>query len=918
MVRAHTGRPLSADAIDELAHHIEDHYAALIAAGQAPDAALAQARQECRRLLASGTRVDLRMRRLSVAERVRRFVEIDVRHATRRLWRSPAFTSAAIVVLGLGLGLNTAVFSVINAVLWRPVGAANERGLVFVYDVTPPREPGAVSFAAFAALASHTDVFSALEGLTSDRNGWARVNGMAIHLRGAAVTGGYFDVLGVQPQLGRRFTEDDDRAAAPPVIMLSDSYWASAFQRDPQVLGRTLDLATGEIGVLSSAPMRPYTVIGVLPRGFTGSGMALGRGPDYWVLASQRYPDYACPSHQYAPGYPREPDFLPVGRLADGVSVAAAAAFVRAYRDESRRDGLPTTMLELRESRAVSLPFALPGRRVLPSQFVAGLLIVSALLLAVAASNLVGLLLARGVGASHDIAVRVSLGAGRGLVMRQRLTESVILALAGAAAGVPVALMLVRALTASVPASAAYASSLFISDISLDARVLSFAVVSALVIAIVIGIVPARQAAVVDVAGALHRASADSRERTSRVRRWVLVPQAAIALAFLLVAASVARTMVATEFASPGYEPSQLVEVEFSVPWPDGCGADQRSSRVAAAREAQRELTVRVAGAVRGLPSVAAATLGDARAYDMLGGDEVVVPDRGGGRRHIGVRTHGAGEEFFDVMRIPVRAGRTFVASEVQRPPSRTPDVVIVSDAFARSAWPGQPAIGQRLAFQRAGEAPPEQWAEVVGVVGDILPAVTDGWPAPTVYRPGRGSGVTAVLARARTSTADALRDIGDLIRAQDPSAIVTQATTFEAEIAARRFYRRAAVGLLTSAAGAGMLLAAIGLYGVVAYSLAQRVREFGVRTALGAGPVDLAMLVVREFVVIIGISAAAGVAIAMAAGGLLSHSLGAVLVPSIWLVAGGCVAVTVVFLAACYLPARRAADVDVAALLRS
>jgi predicted permease len=647
-----------------------------------------------------------------------------------------------------------------------------------------------------------------------------------------------------------------------------------------------------------------------------GSGMTMGRGPDYWVLASQRYPDYVCPSHQYAPGYPREPDFLPVGRLADGVSAAAAAAFVRAYRDESRRDGLPTTMLELRESRAVSLPFAVPGR-MRPSQFVAGLLIVSGLLLAVAASNLVGLLLARGVGASHDIAVRVSLGAGRGLVMRQQLTESVILALAGAAAGVPVALMLVRALTASVPASAAYASSLFISDISLDARVLSFAVMSALTIAIVIGIVPARQAAVIDVAAALHRTSADSRERSSRVRRWVLVPQAAIALAFLLVAASVARTMVATEFASPGYEPSQLVEVEFSVPWPDDCVADQRSSRVAAAQEAQRALTARVAAAVRGLPSVAAATLGDVRAYDMPGGDEVVLPDPGG-RRHIGVRTHGAGEDFFDVMGIPVRAGRTFVASEVQRRPSRTPDVVIVSDAFARVAWPGQPAIGQRLALQRAGEVPPEKWAEVIGVVGDILPAVTNGWPAPTVYRPGRSSAVTAVVARARISTADALRDIGDLIRAQDPSAIVTQATTFEAEIAARRFYRRAAVGLLTSAAGAGMLLAAIGLYGVVAYSLAQRVREFGVRTALGAGPMDLAMLVVREFVVIIGISAVTGVAISMGAAGLLSQSLGTVLVPPIWLVTGGCVTVTAVFLAACYLPARRAADVDVAALLRS
>jgi hypothetical protein len=363
------------------------------------------------------------------------------------------------------------------------------------------------------------------------------------------------------------------------------------------------------------------------------------------------------------------------------------------------------------------------------------------------------------------------------------------------------------------------------------------------------------------------------------------------------------------------------VGVGFSLPRPDACDVLGSTRALYERSRQQREaLAVSVAQALPGLPSLASSALSGLNPYDLTSGmgGTVVTPESYASGKHFGVRSQTVSSEFFETLGIRVIAGRTFLPSE--RPGTgmsySEPGSAIVSRALAAQLWPGQQAIGQLVARHQPDSPAPKRWAEVVGVVDDVLPALNDGWPAPMIYLP-TGFEIGTVVARAKGSTSDAIRDISKTVLASNPSAIILRARTFVDDISERRFTRRLAVSILGIAAVVGLALAAIGLYGVVSYSLAQRLREFGIRVALGASYADLVRLVIAEGALIATIGSIIGLAAAYSAIGLISSKL--VAIPSVnaaIVIAGPAIVFAAVALA-CYLPARRAAKVDPLIVLR-
>jgi predicted permease len=920
-------RGLSPEAVDELAQHLEDCFQAVVARGGTEADALKTAEAELASLSVSDKRsLDIRTPRVGLAERIRQFVHIDLRDAFRRLRRSPGFSLLAIGVLAVGLGVNTAIFTLINAALFKPLPVKNPESLVFVYDIYPKTAPSIRDD--YEALAARKDLFSELAGYGGDQNNWATIDGRLEMVIGAVITENYLSMLGVTPQLGRGFGVGEDAASAEPTVLISDSFWKARFNTDPNILGRRIRLMAGR-GITADRG-RDYTIVGVLPPGFNGTGTSASwLTPSYWVLPKQRDTDFICAAEARYPGYPWVSYVVPVGRLNDGVTVKQAAQALRNWLPPSRasrplgdapaklRDG---EFIEVTSTRQVRLPYEVSGQLV-PEQVATALITVSGLVLVIAVANLAGLLLARGVTGRGEIAVRLSLGAGRWRIARQQITGSLVLTIIGGLCSIPIAGALARLIVANLPTQTGGAGATIVSfSTAIDARVLMFSAVACLLAGIVVGVPSARQASRTDVLPALQQAAGSSHSR-KRLRHLVVIPQIGLSLTLLIVTGAVARTIVTSELAPPGYQPEGLVAVGFSMPRPDACEVvGSRSAVYEKSRQQIDALRMSVAQALPGLPSLASSALSDLNPYNLTGGNggSVVTPESHAMGRHFGVRSQNISPEFFDTLGIQVIAGRTFLQSEVTRTGAGywEPGSAIVSRTLAAQLWPGQQAVGQVVARHQPDAPAPKRWAEVVGVVDDVLPALNDGWPAPTIYFPS-GLDAWTVVARARGSTSDAIRDITNIVLASNPSAVILRARTFVDDISERRFTRRLAVSILGIAAMIGLALAAIGLYGVVSYSLAQRLREFGIRAALGASYADLVRLVIVEGVFVATVGSVIGLAAAYSAIGLISSKLVAIPSVNVAIVIAGPAIVFIAVALACYLPARRAARVDPLVVLR-
>ena len=826
----------------------------------------------------------------------------DLRHVARGLGRSPGFAGPVVLVLALGIGANTALFSVVYGLLLRPLPYPDSEAIVLAGKVWPDRTgPPTLTNPELRALWADAGSFEQLGASSRLAVTWSRPDG---NLSGAAVTPSYFSVLGTAPQLGRLFTAADAEVGAPPVVLLSHDVWTSRFGSDPDVVGATVDMALG-----------PHTVVGVLPEGFEPARSSAR----FWT------PLVVAPYEPSPDGALEDPGFmLGIGRLRPGVSLDRAQAEVGTIIDRQRADRPWPESDPAPEGRVVRLREEL-GRPFRPA--LAMLAAATGLVLLMACANVAGLLLARGIARRRELAIRGALGAGGGRVVRQLLTESVLLSVAGGAVGCAMAAVIVRAAPALIPRSVPG-----LADVALDGVVLAFTAWLSVAAGLLFGTAPALAWSRVDLTRALnagHGATGGGlgRLRTNRGQAGLAVAQVALAVVLLTGAGLLLRSFVAFVTLDRGFDPTDVVQVNVSVGAPgvsvrlgggrlDPDEVDARNAVVLQATEALRRQMARL----EDLPGVAAVALSSdrplnsadsMRPFEVAGRPAPSDPDE---QSWASVRTVDPG--YAEVMRLRLRDGR-FLA-EHDEPGS--PRVAVVSESFARVAFGGEPAVGQRV---RLGYG--EEW-EVVGVVADVTPLYD------LSRLPGAGdvylsmlqedrdlspySSLPVVMVRADGDPDALFPFVRTVLARVHPEAQVYATpldTTLSREAAQPRFYALCA-GIFAAVA---LLLAAFGLYSILSYAVSQRRRELGVRMALGAGRADVILLVVRQGGMLVAAGVVLGVLAAAAASRVIESILFGITATDSPTFAGVTTVILAAGLLACWLPARRATRVDPMEVLR-
>jgi predicted permease len=831
----------------------------------------------------------------------------DLRYALRRMRRSPGFTVVSVVVLALGIGVNTALFSIVNTLFLKPLPVRAPEELVYIYSGQPNGQLApTMSRDLFDFFEQHAADLVELTG-HGPAGAALTAGGEAERVSGELVRSSYFDLLGVKPILGRGLGPAEDDASNPePAIVISYELWQRRFQADAAIVGRRVEVER-----------QPFTIVGVMEPGFRGLS-------DFWTPSQF----WASP-RQVFPGLPIGE--APIGRLKPGVSFESFRAFVEAKTPELQQmrleqmspaerarfgDRIRRSTYPVFRASQLRMPFH-PQARVVPPGLLIAVTVVVGLVLVIASANIAGLLLARGVTRMAEVAVRRALGAGGWRLTRQLLTEAVLLSLIGGALGLLVARNVVALFRAYTPAQ-------FALDATMDPRVLFFGVLLCLGAGMVVGLAPALQAAKVGVLEALGAGIAGAPCIRRRLRYGIVIPQVGLSLVLLTIAGIHVRSLAETELKDPGYRTDQVVlNVYREAPWraPDtrrGTSEDRRKDAEDQAR-GERLFRTNVLERVGALPHVAASaftsrlpagadlpSLGPVMTYDgFLAGSQVTES---------ALRAE-VSDGYFDVMGMHLLAGRRFD----ERDAIGNRNVAIVSEALASRLWADRQPIGKQLAFVRSSGQP--AWLEIIGVVNEIHPILDETGSTPQVYVPVRQqwrpeSSYLVVLGKG-----DQTALVGELKKAvsgSDPYAEVWRAMTMRQVVSEILYPRRTAAAILTAAGLIGLSLACIGLYGVVSFSVAQRLREIGIRATLGAGKRDLVMLLLRDGASMTAIGCLLGLALAV-----LTHRLTANLlpgVPSIDLISFLLVppALSLVVLLACYLPARRAASADPSQILRA
>jgi predicted permease len=835
----------------------------------------------------------------------------DLRYSLRGLAKHPSFAVAGIVVLGLAVGVNTTVFSLINALLLRPlpVDAPQELGYVYLTKGNP-----SIAYTWYLELQKKTDTFI---GIAARRDDAAklRLGDDAIAIQGESVSVNYFDVLGLAAPLGRTFLPQDEASGSTPAIIISDAFWRSQFHADSSVIGHVVSLTGPAQRITWYTEGRAYTIIGVAPPDFVGTSGAW-QPAQYWVLLRQRALDYPARERDLA-----KHGVLPIARLAPGVTFSQGRAAVdSAGRDIIQR--LSTVRLDqvsftLVESRRLTLPFAGTYFIDVP-RIIATLSAVAIILLIVAASNLAGMLMARGVSRRAEIAIRLSLGVGRFRLVRQLLAESFLLAIGGTLLGMAAARILVASALSGLPKQVPGASGAMLSvDVPLDAKVLAFALGSCVVTAIIAGLAPAIQATRADILSSLALSGGVVAPRQSRsgLRRAVLVPQIALSLVLLLLAGLFVRSALRVETASAGYDPSGVATLSIQLP---AFSLDTQAERIAASAKA-RDIYERILRRIEAEDDVAAAalTLVDHTGSPFFSAPTTIIARRDyqtTNRYHrgmLGIVSAG----YFSAMGIPLLRGRTFDA----RDSVDQPKTAIISAALANDLWPGEDPIGEWFAPHDPGTGGSPRWLEVVGVVGSVTPPLEEtARAAYYIAVESQPLSASIIVVRGRGNAAQLIARVKQTIARTEGSAIVAQARPLVETVNALRYPRRFSAAILSASGLAGLLLAALGIFALMSYAVAQRVGEIGVRMVLGAERRDVVRLVLSDGVGVVIAGIVAGFALAFSIIRYASHAI--VPLPdadAVTFVVVPIVLVAMVLLA-CILPARRAARVDPLVVLRN
>ncbi len=807
----------------------------------------------------------------------------DGRFGLRMLLKSPGFTVVAVVTLAVGIGATTAIFSIVNGLLLRPLPYRNSERLAIIWTHSPGANvlqdwpsPGQ-----YSAIKAQTDVF---EDIAIAQGGSVIATGQAMPERIDALltSSNIFSLLDVKPMLGRAFLPEEDRPGKPLTSILSYGLWQRRFGGDPNVVGQAITLNN-----------KSYIIVGVMPADFSLSYDVM---PAVGAIAQ---PDLLLPLVMSEEGLNSQGDenYNLLARLKPGVTIAQAQA-----------------ELDLVVSRlAQAYPKSYPASRrfsfsvkPLLEQVVGDVRPVLMLLLGavvcvllIACANVANLLLARAAIREKEIAIRTAIGASRWRVVRQLLTESVLLSCIGGALGLLIALWSLDALRALNPGNIPR-----LQNIGMDLRVLAFTFAVALLTAILFGLAPALRAAQVNLSETLKEGGRSLVGSSQHWLRGVLViAEIALALILLVGAGLLIRSFILVQQVEPGFFARNLLSMRLSV------------SRTADAEERRRLFYEQLLERIRHLPGVeGAATVsvlplgggiswGDItiEGYVPISGQSLILADR---------RTASTG--YFETMKIPLISGRLFNEHDTKD----STKVVVVDERMARAYWPNADPVGRRLKL--GGSDSDEPWMTVVGVVGNVKQYALDTDSRVALYMPQQQAPVGTMYVVARTldptGTAAAVKKE---VQALDPNVPIYEVKTMEqllSESLARRRFAMLALGLFALVA---MLLAMVGIYGVMAYSVAQRTREIGIRVALGAQRRDVLKLVIGQGMMLTLIGLCLGLAGASGLTRVIRSLLFGVGATDPWTFVGIALLLGSVALLACYVPARRATKVDPMMALR-
>ncbi|HSM59493.1 MAG TPA: ABC transporter permease, partial [Longimicrobiales bacterium] len=806
----------------------------------------------------------------------------DVKYAVRRLVRAPAFTLVAVLSLALGIGANTAMFSLVNAVLIRQLPVRAPEELVEVYTSEEDGYPYATSsYPDLTDLRERDDVFASVVG-TRTFIGRVDLEDRPEIAFGEAVSWDYFPALGVPMELGRSFLPEEDEAPGThPVVVLGHRTWERLFGADPGVVGSSVRLDG-----------RPYTVVGVAPEAFTGSMPVLVTG---LYVPSMQTADLAGFEGQLEQRGSRS--LFIKARLRPGVTVeqanASLAAFSAALAEAFPESNRGRVMSALPSGDVALHP--LVDRALKP---VAALLLgVVGLVLLIACANLASFLLARAEERRKEIAVRLALGAGRGALVRQLLVETTLLALLGGAAGLVLAdgtLGLLMGFQPPLPIPVDF-------DVSLDRTVLLFTAGVSLAAGIAFGLAPALQATRPDIAPTLkNEGTGTGHPARFRLRNGLVVTQVAFSFVLLIGAGLFVRSLQKAQRIDPGFDvgPAALV---WPMPEMSGYSSDEEVEtfyRVLEERLLAHPAIERVAMADRLPLGAGVQTAG----YVLPG----VPTDAADGEYDIDNTTVSA--TYFETMGVPLLLGRAFEGADVDGGP-----VAIVSEAFVRRFYPGEDVVGRTL--ERGGETP----LTIVGVARDTKVRTLGEAPRPFVYelRGQRGFFGTQVVVKGQGTSAELLAAARSVIDEVDPDLVLMDARTMNDHLAIMLFPPRMAALLLTVFGGLALTLAAVGIYGTVSHAVARRTRELGIRMSLGASARDVVVMAVGGGMRLVLVGAAIGVALAGAVTWTIAGFLFGIGATDLATFTAIPLLLCGVALLAAWVPARRASAVDPVRALR-
>src|SRR5262245_56695826 len=805
----------------------------------------------------------------------------DLRFGLRMLRKNPGFTAIAVFTLALGIGANTAIFSVVNGVLLKPLPYPEPGRLARVFQSITNFQKAPMSPADFRDNREQSTAFESLAGYFRQDLELAQEE-RAERLMGMRAASGYFRTLGFQPMLGREFTREEEIPDESAVVILSHSLWRRRFDGDPTIVGKTIRLSG-----------KPFTVVGVAPAGLqhVGGGyrpLPHGESVDIWWPM------------RLGPNRPRGALIVNViGRLKPGVTrqqaeaefdlIAArlAVQYPGLYRNEAK-----TLIQPLRKEIVEGLQKTL-------------LLLLAAvfLVLLIACVNVANLTLARAAAREREIAVRLALGAGRARIVRQLLIESLTLAVMGGLLGLLMAKLAINALIGLGPEQLPR-----LQMISLDGRILAFTLLISLLTGLLFGMAPALQSLKLNLNESLKEGgrAASGGIRQRRTRGALVVAEVALALALLLGAGLLMRSFLILQKTDPGFNPEGVLTMSVVIPGARyAYGGPQISFLQRLVERLSALPGVRSAGLTSDLPWTG---------YQNDGGFKVegktLPPDQMAHAQY-----HFISADYIRTIGAPLLSGRWFDARDTLK----SNPVILINQAMARKYWPGEDAVGKRISFGD-GAGKDGDWTQVVGVIGDVKDYPNSAKAEPAFYWPvtQRPYPEMSLAIRADKDPLSLVEAVRREVRALDREMPISEVKTLEAVAAAAVAGRRFMLLLVSSFALTALALASVGIYGVTSYLVAHRTHEIGIRIALGANSFDVLKLALRQGMALALTGVGAGLALAFAATRLMANLLyGVGATDPATFVAVPLFLIGVSFVA-CYLPARRAAKVDPMTALRS